>query len=182
MGHAWSISYFSIQSPGMIGTEEVEFLGDPSKWPTLLPLALLSVSPQKSGLGMRSMLEPNWTHLPARERDVRHLLGNPNPSFKSPAFGHCEMAGDAINLRIIKTIGCELVIRRQPFEHCRAPENEVRLISALSMIVRGCDHSSCDHFIIADLPRDETSLTSALVSAGTANVRMRRIAQYGANA
>ena len=37
------------------------------------------------------------------------------------------MAGNPFHLRIVEAVGVELVVRRQPFEHGRALEDQVRL-------------------------------------------------------
>src|SRR5262249_17516196 len=74
---------------------------------------------------LQLFLEMNRTDLPAGQRNIRNLLGNPQPPLDPSLFGNGEMAGYAFDLRIIDTIGCKLVIGTKPFEHSRAAEDQI---------------------------------------------------------
>jgi hypothetical protein len=76
-------------------------------------------------------LEADGTDLTACERDVRHFLGKTEPTLEAALFRHREVARHAVDLRVVEAIGSKLVVRRQPFEHRGAAEDQIRLIGGL---------------------------------------------------
>ena len=52
----------------------------------------------------------------------------PIQPLKPPLLRHGEVAGDAVDFRIVEAVGRELVVRRQPLEHGRALEEQIGLV------------------------------------------------------
>jgi hypothetical protein len=75
---------------------------------------------------LKLCLEDDRTYLAARKGD-----GDPYPALKPAAFRHGEMARDAIDFRVIKAVGRELVVGRQPLEYGRPLENKIGLVGGI---------------------------------------------------
>src|SRR6476469_2362441 len=67
-------------------------------------------------------------NLTAGERDVRNLLGKPQPALNTALLRYCEMASHAFDFGIVDAIGHELVVRGEQFEYRRTAEDQVRLV------------------------------------------------------
>src|SRR5262245_18638545 len=59
---------------------------------------------------------------------LRDLLGHPDPSAQSAALRHREVAGHAVDLRVVQAVGRQLVIGGEPLEHGGALEDEIGLV------------------------------------------------------
>src|SRR5579863_3521875 len=68
------------------------------------------------------VLEMDRADLAAGQRDIRHLLGDPQPALDAAPLGYREVTGHPLDLRIIDAIGCEFVVRTEPLEHRGAAE------------------------------------------------------------
>jgi hypothetical protein len=75
------------------------------------------------------LFESDRANLPASERDVRNLLGHPDPTLEAALFRHSEVTGDAVHLGVIEAVSRKLVVGSKPLEDGGALEDEIGLIS-----------------------------------------------------
>ena len=74
------------------------------------------------------LLEPHRPDLPAGERDVGDLLGEPHRPLNAALLGRRVVAGDAFDERVVEPVYGKLVVRRQRPPHGRFVEDPVGLL------------------------------------------------------